>query len=71
MPTILGMSRRANDDLARSIDISHESEGEEDPSQDEEAEETEEALHELEENQHSKFDVFASNSKDKDRVIHK
>ena len=59
-----------DEDRAKSIDISHESEDEDDPSHDE-AEETEEILHELEENQQSKYDVFASNSKDKDRVIHK
>ena len=64
------MSRRADEDPARSIDISNESEGEEDASQ-EEAEETDEMLQELEESQHSKFDVFTTNSKDKDRVIHK
>lgn len=62
------MSRSLNDEHAKSIDISHESEEE---ANEEGDVEEEMMLQELEEEQLSKFDVFASNSKDKDRVIHK
>lgn len=63
------MSRSLNDEHAKSIDISRESEDEE--ANEEGDVEEEMMLQELEEEQLSKFDVFASNSKDKDRVIHK